>query len=102
MNYLAGAFATSKSVCYEQMEYNQFKQNDSLTPLSRAFNEIAVFLKQNDSIARDYNYILQYSNRIDQAVKGNHFSTSAIAHNLKAGFVYVEVCQSSSTFYFVI
>ncbi|HOS15773.1 MAG TPA: hypothetical protein PKX15_01925 [Bacteroidales bacterium] len=71
---------------HEQMEYNQFKQNDSLTPLSRAFNEIAVFLKQNDSIARDYNYILQYSNRIDQAVTGNHFSTSAIAHNLKAGF----------------
>lgn len=74
----------------EQMEYNQFTHQDTISAMSHAFNEIALFIKQNDSLSRNFKYILQYSNRIDHAVINEHFGVSAIANHLTAGIDFLK------------
>ncbi|MBP7102454.1 MAG: hypothetical protein KBA86_04320 [Bacteroidales bacterium] len=71
----------------EEMEFNQltFLSNDSISPQSYAFNEISLFLKQKDSINNGFNYLLEYSNRMDKKHLQKTSGLSSIAHNVTLG-----------------
>ena len=76
----------------EEMEFNEYRNPiaDTLLPLSFAFNEAGVFLKNNDSVSKSFGYRLSYKNRIDKNLFQRALAVSAIAHEVNAGFDFLK------------
>ncbi len=76
----------------EEMEFNQYQNSrtDSLLPLSYAYNEAGIYVKNNESTQKTLAYHLSYSNRIDKSVFNSVLGISAIAHQLSGGFDFLK------------
>ena len=75
-----------------ELELNLYQSltNDSIYSQSFAFNEVSIFLKNNDSLSSSYRYGLSYSNRLDAITQDGILSTNTMAHIVAAHFDFLK------------
>ena len=75
-----------------EMELNLYHANltNSLMNESFAYNEAAVFVKNNDTVASAYRYGLRYSHRIEGITKSGVLFANATAHKAAVNFDFLK------------
>lgn len=85
-NVFSKSFKRVEIGAKENLEYNLFRcqQSDTLRPNSYAFNEVSLFVKNNDS--SNYKYEILFKNRIDHTTQDRILSLHSIAYEAGASF----------------
>jgi hypothetical protein len=85
-NLFSKIFKKVELGAYERFEYNRFQSvlNEELLPTSFRFNEVYLYLKNNDSI--DYKYNLKLKHLFTDKPYQNQFSQDNYSYEAEAGF----------------